>query len=308
MSTARPATSSPVGLHRVLEPSGEQVTLPQTARRLDASPQLWPDEVRIDIETLNLDAASYRQLATKHTGADGTVDGAAVRMTSGRLKRHMRGDLERIIQHALHADPNRRYAGVAALADDVEALLDGRPVVARPDSWTYRVRRFIGRHRAATAATVVSVAALVTVAVGATLQSRRVAEERDRATAEERRAAAVIDLMAQVLGQTDPRNGQGLTTVSIDELLSHAESLVPSLSPQSDVQGRMLQALGSIRFVRGERPAGLALLERGLSATAALDLTHPVRVGLLIDYADALAKSGRAGVATPLLEPLVAQK
>lgn len=79
MSTARPATSSPVGLHRVLEPSGEQVTLPQTARRLDASPQLWPDEVRIDIETLNLDAASYRQLATKHTGADGTVDGAAVR-------------------------------------------------------------------------------------------------------------------------------------------------------------------------------------------------------------------------------------
>ena len=73
MSRARPATSSPVGLHRVLEPSGEQVTLPQTARRLDASPQLWPDEVRIDIETLNLDAASYRQLATKHTGADGTV-------------------------------------------------------------------------------------------------------------------------------------------------------------------------------------------------------------------------------------------
>ena len=237
---------------------------------------------------------------------DGSVDVAAVRMTSGRLKRHMRGDLERIIQHALHADPNRRYAGAAALADDVEALLDGRPVVARPDSWPYRVRRFIGRHRAATAATVVSVAALVTVAVGATLQSRRVAEERDRATAEERRAAAVIDLMAQVLGQTDPRNGQGLTTVSIDELLSHAESLVPSLSPQSDVQGRMLQALGSIRFVRGERPAGLALLERGLSATAALDLTHPVRVGLLIDYADALAKSGRAGVATPLLEPLVA--
>ena len=70
--------SSPVGLHRVLEPSGDEVTLPQAARRLDARPQLWPDEVRIAVETLNLDAASYRQLAEKHS-TDGRVDGGAVR-------------------------------------------------------------------------------------------------------------------------------------------------------------------------------------------------------------------------------------
>ena len=71
--------SSPVGLHRVLEPSGDQVTLPQAAQRLDASPQIWPDEVRIDIETLNLDAASFRQLAEDHRTADGRADGAALR-------------------------------------------------------------------------------------------------------------------------------------------------------------------------------------------------------------------------------------
>src|SRR4051794_8752796 len=70
--------SSPVGLHRVLEPTGDAITLPQAARRLDASPRLWPDEVRIAVETLNLDAASYRQLAEKHS-TDGVVDGRAVR-------------------------------------------------------------------------------------------------------------------------------------------------------------------------------------------------------------------------------------
>ncbi len=68
----RSTPSSPVGLHRVLDPVG--AALPQAARRLDASPQLWPDEVRIGIETLNLDAASYRQLHDKHGG-----DGLAVR-------------------------------------------------------------------------------------------------------------------------------------------------------------------------------------------------------------------------------------
>jgi L-erythro-3,5-diaminohexanoate dehydrogenase len=70
---------SPFGVHRVLDPSGERVTLPQAARRLDPSPTLTPDEVRIDVEVLNLDAASYRQLREKHTDADGFVDGAAVR-------------------------------------------------------------------------------------------------------------------------------------------------------------------------------------------------------------------------------------
>ena len=63
--------SGSVGLARVLEPAG---VLPQAAWRLDASPEIGPDEVRIAVERLNLDAASYRQLAGKHDG-----DGAAIR-------------------------------------------------------------------------------------------------------------------------------------------------------------------------------------------------------------------------------------
>jgi L-erythro-3,5-diaminohexanoate dehydrogenase len=64
-------TGDPTGLHRVLEPAG---VLPQAASRLDTRRELWPDEVRIRVERLNLDAASFRQLERKHDG-----DGAAVR-------------------------------------------------------------------------------------------------------------------------------------------------------------------------------------------------------------------------------------
>jgi L-erythro-3,5-diaminohexanoate dehydrogenase len=62
---------SPVGLHRVIEPSG---VLPQAAWKLDASPELVTGEVRVRVQRLNLDAASFRQLSDKHGG-----DGAAVR-------------------------------------------------------------------------------------------------------------------------------------------------------------------------------------------------------------------------------------
>src|SRR5499433_813646 len=58
--------SSPLGLHRVIEPAG---ALPQAAWRLDPSPELWPDETRVRVDRLNLDAASFRQL-TEAAGGD----------------------------------------------------------------------------------------------------------------------------------------------------------------------------------------------------------------------------------------------
>src|SRR4051812_47849674 len=71
----RDVPSDPTGLHRVLD---DVVRLPQAAERLDTRRELWPDEVRIRVERLNLDAASYRQLERKHGGA-GQVDGPAIR-------------------------------------------------------------------------------------------------------------------------------------------------------------------------------------------------------------------------------------
>ena len=56
---------SPVGLHRVVDPDG---VLPQAAARLDTRRELWPDEVRVRVERLNLDAASFRQLERSHDG------------------------------------------------------------------------------------------------------------------------------------------------------------------------------------------------------------------------------------------------
>jgi len=64
------------GLRRVLEPGG---VLPQAAQRLDTRRPIWPDEVRIRVERLNLDAASFLQFARKHSAADGSVDGEAIR-------------------------------------------------------------------------------------------------------------------------------------------------------------------------------------------------------------------------------------
>ena len=77
--------SDPTGLHRVLD---RDTVLPQAARRLDTRKELWPDEVRVRVERLNLDAASFRQLEAKHHS-----DGDAVRREVLEIV-HARGKMQ----------------------------------------------------------------------------------------------------------------------------------------------------------------------------------------------------------------------
>ena len=74
---------SPVGLHRVLAPAG---VLPQAAERLDTRRGLWPDEVRIRVERLNLDAASFRQLERTLDGDGDRVRQAVLDIVAARGK------------------------------------------------------------------------------------------------------------------------------------------------------------------------------------------------------------------------------
>src|SRR5690349_11743898 len=77
--------TSPIGLHRVVEPAG---VLPQAAWRLDPDPVIGADEVRIRVRRLNLDAASFHQLRTEHGGDGGKVRAAVLDIVGSRGKMH----------------------------------------------------------------------------------------------------------------------------------------------------------------------------------------------------------------------------
>ncbi|WP_117212360.1 L-erythro-3,5-diaminohexanoate dehydrogenase [Allorhizocola rhizosphaerae] len=77
--------TSPIGLHRVISPVG---VLPQAADRLDSSPAIGDDEVRVAVERLNLDAASFRQLFTKHAGDGDAVRAEVLGIVAARGKMH----------------------------------------------------------------------------------------------------------------------------------------------------------------------------------------------------------------------------
>ena len=51
--------SDRLGRHRVISPDG---SLPQAATRVDNSLPIYEDEILIDVQTLNIDSASFRQM------------------------------------------------------------------------------------------------------------------------------------------------------------------------------------------------------------------------------------------------------
>jgi non-specific serine/threonine protein kinase/serine/threonine-protein kinase len=90
-------------------------------------------------------------------------------------------DLDLIVLKALRKEPERRYGSAAEISDDLGRWLKGRPVQAAPDTGAYRLRKFISRHRVATAAGTIAVIAVFAGAGIAWQQGRIASAARARA-------------------------------------------------------------------------------------------------------------------------------
>lgn len=120
--------------------------------------------------------------------------------TTASFRRRLQGDLDTIVLMALRKEPERRYASVEQLSEDIERHLQGLPVRAQPDRWFYRSRKFLRRHWLGIA----GVSAFVLLAVGfgiaMFLQQQETAEERDR-------AEAVSVFLTSIFEASDPEVG-----------------------------------------------------------------------------------------------------
>ena len=84
-----------------------------------------------------------------------------------------------IVLKALRKEPARRYASVEQFAEDVRRHLEGLPVTARRDSWSYRAGKFAIRHKLAVTATVLVLTAVLG-GVAATVREARIAAANQR--------------------------------------------------------------------------------------------------------------------------------
>jgi eukaryotic-like serine/threonine-protein kinase len=191
--------------------------------------------------------------------------------------RVVRGDLDAIVLKALRPEAGSRYPSVAALAEDLQAWQQARPVAARGGARGYVFRRFLLRQRRwVLLGTAVFLS--LSAGLGATLwQARQVALERDYAQMETRRSEAVRDYLMLMFQSAGQEEGAGLTAREV--LDRGAERVQQEFVSDPATQAAVLHALAELYTLlnqdRGAEPLLRALLEtEGVDAEMRASASH----------------------------------
>jgi tetratricopeptide (TPR) repeat protein len=163
-----------------------------------------------------------------------------------------RGDLDAIIAKAMHKDRDRRYAGPAALADDLRRHLAMLPIEARPAGALYSIAKFARRNRAASVAMAAAVLALVAGVAVSTRMAFVAAKARDRAERRESELEIVTRFQESLLSGIDVEGmGEGLRARLTEAAAGAARGGTPE--PDASAAGveasrRLARELGALNF------------------------------------------------------------
>jgi serine/threonine-protein kinase len=220
-----------------------------------------------------------------------TVEGAGARGTSrSRLARMLRGDLDTIILKALKKEPAERYGTVEAFAQDLQNFLDGKPVMARPDSATYRIYKFVARNRMAVSASAVAVVSLICVSVVSVWQA-------SIAQREARRAVAVQGFLTDIFrsnADTHPDPLKARQTTARELLDIGAKRIDDNFKNDPVGQAEVLDLLGEMYFDVGLDPEAAEFYRRRVIALKSVYGEQDPRVAeALVAYGSQLEGLGR---------------
>ena len=178
------------------------------------------------------------------TSADAREVARRRRVQTDELCRRLRGDLDWIVMKALEKERSRRYAAASELAADVRRHLDDEPVSAGPPSRSYRLGKFLTRHRAAVVSGALLVLTLIAGIVGTAFGLLEASRQRDAARLEALRARQVTDFLVQTLTLADPEIALD-PALSVRTLLDRASANVPGFFPNQPLaEGRVRATLG----------------------------------------------------------------
>ena len=204
--------------------------------------------------------------------------GRAREIPSATLRRELRGDLDNIVLTALRKEPERRYASVEQLSDDLGRYLSGHPVVARKATWRYRASKFIRRNRWGVAAAATIAALLAGLAGSMVVQSMRIARARDRASTEAETAARVSGFMVDLFGGVAPEEALGREITAREILDRGVERISRELEDQPAVQSRLRETMGTVYGKLGLYDDAQKLLEASLRQRLELDGAESLEV------------------------------
>jgi len=227
--------------------------------------------------------------------------------TPNRLRRTLQGDLDTIVFMAMRKEPERRYGSAQQMAGDIQRYLDGKPVIARRDTLSYRSAKFVQRHWLPVAAGASVFALILAFAATTYVQSRRIAAERDRvaeqrerAERERERAQEVSSFLVDLFKLSDPEVNRGNQVTARELLDSSVKRLQDALQDQPATKAALLTTVGAVYDSLGQYRDALPVLIESLALQPqSHDKAH---IDTLLELSRALSGAGELSRAEPPLQ------
>ncbi len=218
------------------------------------------------------------------------------------IQAQLAGDLDWIVMKAIRFEREERYSSAAAFADDIERLLADQPILARPPSTLYLLRKLTQRHGAAVIAGGMGLLLLVAGIVGTSLALVRARRAEAQASREAATSEQVADFLGDLFRGADPSRFQGGKVSARDLLESGSARLASSLETEPLVRARLLGQVGDIYRKLGMFDEAQGLLQQSLRLSEEVLPSSDPELGRALARLGGLeAGRGRYAEAEPLL-------
>ena len=221
------------------------------------------------------------------------------------LIKQLKGDLDWVIMKAMEKDRMRRYDTPHSLAMDIRFHLKNKPILARPPSTGYRVRKFIRRHKAGVTAAVLVFLGLVMGVTGLTIGLREAVKAKNEAVQQSARVEAINEFLNSMLASPDPsREGREIKVIDI---LDRAQEQIPEkFKDKPEIEASVRFTLGETYEAIGVYEKSLAELETALNIQERfLGLDHPDTLNTMNSMGSIFIRLGKFQEAESLLLKLI---
>jgi serine/threonine protein kinase/Tfp pilus assembly protein PilF len=219
------------------------------------------------------------------------------------MRKELKGDLDWIIMKAMDKDRTRRYASASELAADIERHLRHEPVSAGPPGMSYRLKKYVRRHKLGVAAASLILLALLAGIAGTSAGLIKATRAEKKAREEAQTAEQVTEFLVNLFKVSDPSEARGNSITAREILEKGAEKIETDLLGQPAIQSRMMETIGQVYQSLGLFSLAEPLLKKSLETRrSALGENHYLTAASMINLAWLYISMRRTGEAETLVQ------